>query len=106
MSHSPFELDNSFNQPGPIFINKEEVEPYSDIYKFPAGIKADKINFPLSLIGYNREQNMVFTQLVGDNDIDILIQQIFNDHPEIEYLHARNAEACCFICKIERVENN
>ena len=45
---------------------------------------------------------MEFTQLVGDNDVDELIPIIFDEHAEVEYLHARNAEAGCFICKIER----
>ena len=45
---------------------------------------------------------MVFARLVGDDDVDVLIPEIFDKHPEVEYLHARNAEACCFICKIER----
>ena len=106
ISHSPFEIDNAFNQPGPVFINKEEVEPYSDIHRFPPKIKEDKVSFPLSLIGYSKGQNMIFTKLVGDDDVDLLIQKIFEENPEIEYLHARNAEACCFICKIERVEEN
>ena len=104
LSHSPFSIDNAFNQPGPIFINKAEVEPYHDIYRFPPEIKADKVNFPLSLIGYNKKQNMVFTQLVGEDDVEVLIEKIFDANPDVEYLHARNAEACCFICKIERAE--
>lgn len=70
---------------------------------FPPEIKADKQNFPLSLIGYNTKQNMVFTKLVGDDDVDLLIPEIFHSHNDIAYLHARNAEAGCFICKIERV---
>ena len=102
-SHSPFTVDNSFNQPGPVFINKEDVEEYADIYRFPPEIKADKENFPLSLIGYNKQQQMVFTKLVGDTDVDLLIPEIFESEADVEYLHARNAEACCFICKIERV---
>lgn len=102
-SHSPFEIDNAFNQTGPIFINKEAVQSYSNIHQFPSEIKADKENFPLSLIGYNKEQEMIFTKLVGDEDVDILIPKIFEKETEVEYLHARNAEACCFICKIERV---
>jgi len=102
-SHSPFTIGNAFNQPGPVFIHKKEVEPYNDIYNFPAEIKADKINFPLSLIGYSKAQKMVFTKMVGDADVDELIVEIFNQHPEIDYLHVRNAEACCYICKIERI---
>lgn len=103
ISHSPFGIDNAFNQPGPIFIHKKEVEPYDDIYRFPPEIKADKKHFPLSLVGYNTEQQMVYARQVGDKDVDELIVSIFNKHPEVDYLHARNAEACCFICKIERI---
>lgn len=103
LSHSPFETDNAFNQPGPIFISADEVEPYSDLHRFPPEIKNDKKNFPLSLIGYNQKQQMVFTQLVGDNDVEELIENIFQEHNNVLYLHARNAKACCYICKIERV---
>lgn len=103
ISHSPFDIENAFNQPGPVFIHKNNVESYKDIYRFPPELKADKVNFPLSLIGYNKEQEMIYTRLVGKDDVDILITQIFEDQPEVDYLHARNAEACCFLCKIERV---
>jgi len=103
ISHSPFVVDNAYNQMGPVFIHKKDVEPYNDIYRFPREIKADKESFQLTLIGYAKEQMMVFTQLVGDDDVDLLIPKIFEKRPDIEYLHARSAEASCFICKIERV---
>jgi len=102
-AHSPFSIKNAFNQCGPVFIHKKEVEPYADIYRFPPEIKADKESFPLSLIGYNQEQKMVYTTLVGDDDVDLLIPKIFETEKNIAYLHARNAEAGCFICKIDRV---
>ncbi len=103
LSHSPFAINNAFNQPGPIFIAADDVEEYTDIYRFPPEIKADKEHFHLTLIGYSTEQMMVHTELVGDRDVDNLIVQIFNEHPEVAYLQARSAEACCYICKIERV---
>ncbi|MEO7393661.1 MAG: DUF1203 domain-containing protein [Chitinophagaceae bacterium] len=103
LSHSPFHIDNAFNQPGPIFIFADDVKPYADIYRFPPEIKNDNKHFHLPLIGYNESQQMVFTQLVGDNDIDELIKKIFDENDEVAYLHARSAEACCYICKIERV---
>jgi len=102
LSHTPFTEQNAFNQPGPIFINKEEVEPYSYVHRFPLELKNNKESFPLSLIGYSKRQNMVFTQLVGDDDVDVLIEKIFDANPKIEYLHVRNSEACCYICKVER----
>lgn len=101
LKHSPFEIENAYNQPGPIFIHAEDVEEYSDIYRFPPEIKANKKSFPLSLIGYSIAQQMVLTRLVGD--ADELISEIFAENDNVEYLHARNAQACCFICKIERV---
>ena len=103
VSHSPFEKDNAFNQPGPIFIHKKEMEAYKDIYRFPPEIKAHKKHFHITLIGYDAAQMMTYSKLVGDDDIDILISKIFDQHPEVEYLHARSAEACCYVCKIERI---
>ena len=102
-THSPFEIDNAYNQPGPIFINAADVEEYTDIYRFPPEIKANKQSFPLTLVGYNQQQMMVLTKMVGDNDVDEMITDIFEQNPAVEYLHARNSQACCFICKIERV---
>jgi hypothetical protein len=46
---------------------------------------------------------MIFTQLVGDADADDMIEEVLDQNPGIAYLHARNAEACCYICKIERI---
>jgi hypothetical protein len=105
LTHSPFQIDNAYNQPGPIFINSADVEPYADVYRFPPEIKADKKSFPLSLIGYSKDQQMILSKLVGDADVDELIGELFDQRGDIEYLHARNAQACCFICKIERVDN-
>jgi hypothetical protein len=102
LSHTPFTIDNAFNQPGPVFIHSQEVEEYADVHRFPPEIKADKDSFPLTLIGYSNDQRMVFTQLVGDDDVDELISAVLSSHSEIDYLHARNAEAGCYICKIER----
>ncbi|HEY5967087.1 MAG TPA: DUF1203 domain-containing protein [Chitinophagaceae bacterium] len=45
LSHSPFTEQNIFNQPGPIFISKEEVEPYSDVHRFPAELKITRKAF-------------------------------------------------------------
>ena len=102
-THSPFEIDNAYNQPGPVFINAADVEEYSDIYRFPPEIKANKQSFPLTLIGYNNEQMMVLSKIVGDRDVDEMITEIFEQNVGVAYLHARNSQACCFICKIERV---
>jgi hypothetical protein len=78
------------------------VEEYRDVHSFPPAIKADKVNFPLALVGYNESQQMIYTRLVGDDDVEDLVEEVFSTRPDIVYLHARNAEAQCYICKIER----
>jgi len=101
-SHSPFPIANAFNQPGPVFFNADDVDTYSDVHRFPPEIKADRVNFPLTLIGYSDDQRMVSAELVGEHDVDEMIERVFAERDDIAYLHARNAEAGCFICKIER----
>jgi hypothetical protein len=101
-SHSPFSLQNAYNQPGPVFIHSKEVEPYGDIHRFPTAIKNDREHFHLTLIGYNGFQEMVFSRLVGDQDIDRMIEEVFAQRGEISFLHARSASACCYICRIDR----
>ncbi len=103
-THSPFGIENAYSQPGPVFIHSDDVEEYTDVYRFPPEIKADKISFPLTLIGYDDAQQMVLTRLVGDADVDEMITQIFTTRPGVKYLHARNAQACCYICRIERLD--
>jgi hypothetical protein len=102
LKHSPFEKQNVYNQSGPIFIHKDEVKEYQDIHRFPPEIKCNKKYFPLTLIGYNETDEMVFTKQVKSHDVDELIPIIFINNPIVKYLHARNSEACCYICKIER----
>lgn len=104
LAYSPFEMQNAFNQSGPIFISKKPIDAYRDVNHFPPAIKADKENFPLTFIGYNKNQQMIFTKLLGDADPDELIPEIYDTHARIEYLHVRNAEAGCFICKIVRAD--
>lgn len=105
-SHSPFAIHNAFNQQGPVFIHAGDVEEYADVNRFPPKLKADKIHFPLTLIGYSSDQRMIFSRLVGDDDVDELIDRILEEQKEVAYLHARNAEAGCFICLIERQPGN
>jgi Protein of unknown function (DUF1203) len=101
-THSPFDIDNAYNQPGPVFIQADEVEEYQDIHHFPVEIKADQLHFKLTLIGYDADQMMNYTKLVGEDDVDELISRIFDSHPEVAFLHARSALASCYICRIER----
>ena len=101
-AYSPFNAEGLYAEKGPVFISATKTEPYADLHRFPPQIKADPVNFPLSLLGYSADNQMVFTKLVGVDDIDDLLSETLNNHPEIVYLHVRNSEACCYICAVER----
>lgn len=101
-SYSPFAQEGLYAEKGPVFISDTHTAPYADVHRFPPEIKADPVNFPLSLLGYTPDHRMNFTRLVGDQDVDVLIGETFDKHPEVAYLHVRNAEACCYICAVER----
>ena len=38
-------------------------------------------------MGYRKEQIMIFSCLVSEADVDTWINEIFEGHPDIEYLH-------------------
>ena len=101
-SYSPFAREGLYAERGPIFISATATEPYANVHQFPPQIKADPVNFPLSLLGYSADHRMNFTKLVGERDIDELLGEVFDTYPEVAYLHVRNAEACCYICTVER----
>ncbi len=101
-SYSPFAEEGLYSERGPLFIHAEAVEPYQDIHRFPPEIKCDPVHFPLSLLGYSADHRMNFARLVGQNDVDEFLVEVLNQHYEVAYLHVRNAEACCYICTIER----
>lgn len=98
--YSPFK--NRVNPIGPVVVCKSELEPYIDIHRFPPDLKADRTKFPLYFIGYNESEKFVCIKLVGDKDIEDLIEQIFLEFPDVSFLHVRNVKTNCFICKIER----
>lgn len=45
---------------------------------------------------------MVYAQLLGEADIDERIVGIFEMRTDVDFLHVRNAEACCYICRVDR----
>lgn len=100
-SYNPDESNNPYNEIGPIFIHEDVCIPYSDPQVFPPEIKNDKKNFPLTLRCYDNERRMVHAELLGERNVEDLIESLFNNS-DIEYIHARNAEPGCFIAKIER----
>ena len=100
-SYSPNESDHPYNEIGPVYIHEDECAAYDELDRFPSEVKNDRVNFPLTLRCYDKERRMIHAELVGERDVEELIEKLFADR-DIEFIHARNAAYGCFITRIER----
>ena len=94
----PFAGLDAYPSPGPIFVHADGCEPFSA----PAGFPASLRSLPLVLEGYGADRWLVSREKVTDGDVESAADRILARH-EVEYIHVRNAEAGCYIARLERV---
>ena len=82
--------------PGPIFIHLEECKRFE-----AAGFPEKLRTLPLVLEGYGRGSWRLLQESVDNGEVDAPIDRLFS-HPAVEYIQMRNAEAGCFMARIER----
>ena len=85
--------------PGPVFIHRAECQRF-EAAGFPPKLRP----LPLVLEGYGRAGWRLSQEAILNNvnsDVDTVIDRLFA-HPAVEYIQVRNAEAGCFISRIER----
>lgn len=82
--------------PGPVFIHRDECEPWSG-EGFPPELR------PLSLMleSYGPERTPVARQPVRDGTMEDALARLFAN-PAVAYVHLRNAEAGCYVARVER----
>lgn len=95
-TYNPFEGLADYPSPGPIFIHKEECSKYASS-TLPLQLR----NLPLMLEAFGPDRELIKKERVANNDVDVVIMQLLAN-PAAEYLHVRNAEAGCYIARIER----
>jgi Protein of unknown function (DUF1203) len=96
-TYDPFKGLDSYPSPGPVFIHKEECPRHTEP-SFPEGLRS----LPLILEAYARGRWLVARERIENADVDGAAARLFA-HPAVEYLHVRNAEAGCYIARLERV---
>ena len=96
-TYNPVPNDSGLPQPGPIFIHKDPCAPFDG-----AGIPPELRGLPLFLEGFGRGTWTVRREPVDGDSIEADIAAMLRD-PAIELLQIRNAEAGCFIARVERV---
>ena len=99
-TYNAFAELSSLPLPSPIFIHQNDCKRY-EANKFPSDLRS----LPTILEGYGNESWLVSRETVANEDFEGVITRIFAD-AAVRYIHIRNAEAGCFIARIERLEKH
>jgi hypothetical protein len=82
--------------PGPVFIHRGECKRFE-----AAGFPPKLRSLPLMLEGYGRGSWRLLQEPVVNGDVDTVVDRLLA-YPAVEYIQVRNAEAGCFMARIER----
>jgi hypothetical protein len=97
-TYQPFTDPGALPAPGPVFIHRAGCVRY-DGPELPAALRP----LPLALEGYGANGELAIQRRVGTSPFEAVLQDVF-ESPEVQYAHLRNAEAGCFIARIDRAE--
>ena len=95
-TYNPVPKATGLAQPGPIFIHKDACAPFGG-----PGVPPELRGLPLFLEGFGRGTWTVRREPVDAATMEGDIAAMLRD-PAIELLQLRNAEAGCFIARVER----
>lgn len=95
-THNAFENLSNLPLPGPVFIHKEECESF-DAKGFPPEL----IDLPLLFESFGNESELIKREKVQTESIDLQIEETLSSRA-VNYINIRNAEAGCFVARIER----
>lgn len=95
-TYNPFEGLSDYPSPGPIFIHKEECAEYASS-GFPGKLR----ELPLMFEAFGHDRELITKERIGNDKVDAAIMRLLAN-PAAQYLHVRNAEAGCYIARIER----
>jgi hypothetical protein len=94
-TYQPFTDPSALPAPGPVFIHREGCERY-DGPELPATLRP----LPLVLEGYGTDGVLIVQRRVGTSSFETVLQGVF-EAQDVEYAHLRNAEAGCFIARVD-----
>ncbi len=96
ITYNPFEGLADLPDPGPIFIHKHECVRFSGI-----GFPPDLLGLPLLLEGFGEDSKLLSRQKMEISNVSAQIENIYEDEV-VRFINLRNAEAGCFVARIER----
>ena len=96
-SYSPFERPVPYRNLGPVFVHAQPCMPYGAQAAVPDLMRRRM----LALRGYDSNDRMVECDVVEGAALESMIER-FLGNAGVSYIHAHNARAGCFVCRIER----
>ena len=95
-TYQPFSDPEALPAPGPVFIHRHPCERY-DGTSLPESLRP----LPLVVEGYGHGGTLVVQRRVGGMTFEAVLGDVLA-RGEVTYAHLRNAEAGCFIARIDR----
>jgi hypothetical protein len=95
-TYNAFENLSDLPLPGPVFIHKNECESFDQ-----KGFPPDLIDLPLLFESFGEKSELIKREAVRKENIKTQIAEMLV-LSRTSYIHIRNAEAGCFIARIER----
>lgn len=95
-TYQPIQEPAGLPAPGPVFVHAEACERYDGL-TFPP----DLLSIPLVVEGFRVGGTIAVQERVGPGSPDEVVERVFAA-ADVAYAHVRNAEAGCFIARVER----
>lgn len=95
-TYDSFEGLSDLPLPSPVFIHKDDCAEYSE-----NGFPPDLIDLPMLFEAFGENSELINREPIEPNKIDGQIQEILS-LAKVKFINIRNAEAGCFIARIEK----
>ncbi|QYO67878.1 DUF1203 domain-containing protein [Leptolyngbya sp. 7M] len=96
LTYNPFDGLSSIPDPGPIFIHEDNCERF-----IGDGFPPDILELPILLEAFSNESRLVSREVMDPLSVDAQLADLFDDN-EVVFINLRNADAGCFIARVER----
>src|SRR5688572_18700401 len=95
-TYQPFTDPAALPAPGPVFIHRAACQRY-DGAELPEALRP----LPLVVEGYSASGALLAQRRVGSASFEEVLETVFEEE-DVTYAHLRNAEAGCFIARVDR----
>ena len=95
-TYNPFAGLGILAAPGPIFVHEDECVPFAG-----DGFPPDLRSVPLRFEAYRADGSISAARSVDGDAVERAVDEMLSEK-DVSFVHVRNAEAGCFIARIER----